>query len=139
MRWPGACRSTSTGSIRSTSSWYSRCGGGDLILPHLLYQLLVDRSGLDLVYQQLVQQVRQDEITAAALAARGTALSAAIGQYEAQMRSLPVRVLTEARFTREVTEAEETHRLLAEKLQQALVAEASVGSAIRIVDPAVVP
>ncbi len=70
---------------------------------------------------------------------RERALNAAIEQYEAQLRQVPTRQAELARLTRDTKEAEEIYLLLSTKHQQALIAEASIGSAIRVVDIAKVP
>ncbi len=101
--------------------------------------LQIGQYGVDPVYQQLVQQVRQDEVAAAALETRDQALGAVIAQYQNELRKLPVRELSEARLSRDAKEAQEIHSLLTAKLQQALVAEASIGSVVRVVDTAQPP
>jgi capsular exopolysaccharide synthesis family protein len=105
----------------------------------LARNLQIDQYGVNPVYQQLAQQLRQDEVSSAALDARDRALTAAIAQYEGTMRNLPVRELAQARLTRNVKEAEAIHQLLTDKLQQTLVAEASIGSVIRVIDAAQPP
>jgi len=95
--------------------------------------------GVDPVYQQLFQQMRQDEVTVAALDARDRALSGAIKQYEAAMKDLPSRVLEQARLARDAKDAEQVHQILSERLHQARVAEASIGSGVHVVDAAKVP
>jgi polysaccharide biosynthesis transport protein len=101
--------------------------------------LRIDQYGVDPVYQQLVHQLRQDEVAWAALTAREQALASAIEQYEGRLRQLPSRELAQARLSRNAREAEDTHKVLTAKLQQALVAEASIGSVIRVVDSAEPP
>lgn len=101
--------------------------------------LQIGQYGVDPVYQQLVQQVRQDEVATAALETRDQALGAVIAQYEQELQQLPVRELSEARLSRDAKEAQEIHSLLTGKLQQALVAAASIGSAVRVVDTAQPP
>ena len=101
--------------------------------------LRIDQYGVDPIYQQLIHQLRQDEVAWAALTARDQALTAEIDQYEGRLRQLPERELAQARLSRTAREAEDTHKLLTGKLQQALVAEASIGSVIRIVDGAEPP
>lgn len=105
----------------------------------LARSLQADQYGVDPVYQQLIQQLRQDEVAGAALEARDKTLGAAIEQYAHMVRQLPAREVEQARLTREVTEAEAIHKALTDKLQQALVAEASIGSVIRVVDVAKPP
>ena len=102
----------------------------------LARSLQAGQYGVDPVYQQTVQQLRQDEIANVAYDARGRALTDAIQQYEKRMRELPARELQQVRLIRATKEAEEIHQILSEKLQQARIAEASIGSAIRAVDPA---
>lgn len=92
--------------------------------------------GVDPVYQQLFQQMRQDEVAVAALDARDRALTAAINAYEATMKDLPARLLEQTRLTRDAKDAEAVYQILSERLQQARVAEASIGSGVRIVDQA---
>ncbi|HET8580407.1 MAG TPA: polysaccharide biosynthesis tyrosine autokinase, partial [Nitrospiraceae bacterium] len=70
---------------------------------------------------------------------RERAITTAIDQYEAQLRRVPTREADLARLTRNTKEAEEIYLLLSTKYQQALIAEASIGSAIRVVDVAKVP
>ena len=101
--------------------------------------LQVGQYGVDPTYQTLVQQVKQDEVGTAALDARSRALAGAIAEYDEKVRQLPAREVELARLTRRVKEAEETHQLLSEKLEQARVAEASVGSAVRVMDAARAP
>ncbi len=101
--------------------------------------LQIGQYGVDPVYQQLVQQMRQDEVATAAFEARDHALGAVIGRYEKELRQLPLRELAEARLSRDAKEAQEIHGLLTAKLQQALVAEASIGSVVRVVDNAQPP
>jgi len=96
----------------------------------------IDRYGVDPVYQQLIQQVRQDEVAGSALDARDQALTAEIRRFEETLQGLPALELTEVRLIRSEKEADDTHQLLTAKLQQALVAEASIGSVVRIVDGA---
>jgi len=96
--------------------------------------LLIDQYGVDPVYQQLAQQLRQDEVSSAALDARDRALTEAIAQYEGTVRKLPLRELIQTRLVRNVKEAEAIHQVLTGKLQQALVAESTIGTVIRIVD-----
>jgi succinoglycan biosynthesis transport protein ExoP len=95
--------------------------------------------GVDPVYQQLLMQLRQDEVANAAYDAREKALSEAIRAYDDQVRLLPSRELEQVRLTRAAKQAEEVTQILSEKLQQARIAEASVGSAIRVVNPARLP
>lgn len=102
----------------------------------LARNLQVDQYGVDPAYQSLVQQVGQDEVTSAALDARTRALTAAVAEYEEKVRQLPAREVELARLTRSVKEAEETQQLLSEKLEQARVAGASIGSAVRLMDAA---
>jgi len=99
----------------------------------------IDRYGVDPVYQQLIQQVRQDEVAGSALDARDQALTIEISRYEGELQGLPALELTEVRLIRSEKEANDTHQLLTAKLQQALVAEASIGSVVRIVDSAQPP
>ena len=105
----------------------------------LAHSLHIDQYGVDPVYQQLVQQLKQDEVTTAALEARDRALAAATEQFESTVRQLPNREIALARLTRNVKEAGAIHQLLTDKLQQALAAEASVGSVIRVIDVAQPP
>jgi len=99
----------------------------------------VDRYGVDPVYQQLIQQVRQDEVAGSALDARDQALTSEVSRYEGELQDLPALELTEVRLIRSEKEADDTHQLLTAKLQQALVAEASIGSVVRIIDSAQPP
>ena len=105
----------------------------------LARSLQIEQYGVDPVYQQLVQQLRQDEVASAALDARDEALAAAIDQYDSMVRELPVREIAQGRLTRDVKEAEAIHQALTDKLQQAVVAEASIGSVIRVIDVANAP
>ncbi len=105
----------------------------------LARSLQADHYGLDPVYQQLAQQLRQDQVTSAAYDAREHALSDAIKAYDQQLRQLPARELEQVRLARAAKQAEEVAQILSEKLQQARIAEASVGSAIRVVGAAQEP
>jgi polysaccharide biosynthesis transport protein len=105
----------------------------------LAHSLHIDQYGVDPVYQQLAQQLKQDEVTKAAMEARDRALTEAIGQYEGSVRQLPLREVGLARLTRNAKEAEAIHQMLTDKLQQALAAEASIGSVIRVIDAAQPP
>ena len=98
--------------------------------------LQADQFGLDPVYQQMLQQLRQDEVASAAHDARAGALTDAIKLYEQQLRLLPAREMEEVRLARAAKQAEEINQILSEKLQQARIAEASIGSAVRVVDAA---
>ncbi len=70
---------------------------------------------------------------------RERAIAAAIGQYENKIREVPTREAELARLTRNTKEAEQIYLLLSSKFQQALIAEASIGSVIQVVDSAKVP
>ncbi|MGH2395635.1 MAG: GumC family protein [bacterium] len=70
---------------------------------------------------------------------REQALTAAINRYEEQLQQVPPREAELARITRNVKEAEQIYLLLSGKLQQTLIAEASIGSSIQVVDVAKVP
>jgi polysaccharide biosynthesis transport protein len=105
----------------------------------LAHSLRIDQYGVDPVYQQLAQQLKQDEVANAAMEARDRALSGAIAQYEDTVRQLPVREIGLARLARGAKEAEAIHQMLTDKLQQALAAEASIGSVIRVIDIAQAP
>jgi succinoglycan biosynthesis transport protein ExoP len=105
----------------------------------LANSLQIDQYGVDPTYQQLMQQLRQDEVGDAALTARDQALQAAIAEAEGRMESLPAAEVAQARLARDAKEAEEIHQILTEKLQQAMVAEISIDSVVRIVDGAVPP
>jgi capsular exopolysaccharide synthesis family protein len=70
---------------------------------------------------------------------RERAIAAAIGRYEERIRSVPTREAELARLTRNTKEAEQIYLLLSSKYQQAIIAEASIGSAIQVVDTAKVP
>jgi capsular exopolysaccharide synthesis family protein len=98
--------------------------------------LQADRYGVDPVYQRLVEQLRQDEVTSAALDARGGAVSAAIQEYEDRLQQLPGLELQQARLARDAKEADMITQMLSQRLQRAVIAEASAGSAIRVVDGA---
>ena len=102
----------------------------------LARSLQADQYGLDPVYQQLAQQMRQDEVTSAAYDARERALADAIKAYDLRVRQLPARELEQVRLARAAKQAEEVAQILSEKLQQARIAESSVGSAIRVVGAA---
>ena len=93
--------------------------------------------GLDPVYEKLFQELRQDEVTVAALTARERGLSAAIGQYEHIAQGLPAQTLERVRLSRDAKDAEQVYQILSDRLHQVRVAEASVGSTVRVVDPAV--
>jgi polysaccharide biosynthesis transport protein len=103
------------------------------------HTLLIDQYGVDPVYQQLAQQLRQDELASAALDVRDRALTVAIEQHEGAVRKLPMRELIQTRLLRNVKEAEAIHQVLTGKLHQAFVAESTIGTVIRIVDPAKPP
>ncbi len=70
---------------------------------------------------------------------REHALTTAINRYEAQVLGVPPREAQLVRLTRNLKEAEQIYLLLSTKLQHAHVAEASIGSAIQVVDVAKVP
>lgn len=70
---------------------------------------------------------------------RDQAITRAIKQYEKQLQRVPPLESELARFTRNLKEAEQIYLLLSTKLQHAHVAEASIGSAIQVVDVAKVP
>jgi capsular exopolysaccharide synthesis family protein len=70
---------------------------------------------------------------------REQGLSSAIAQYESRIRGIPTREAELARLTRDTKEAEQIYLLLSSKLQQAIIAEASIGSAVQVVDAAKVP
>lgn len=63
----------------------------------------------------------------------------AIREQEAGLRAIPAREAALANLTRRVRGAEEVYLLLATRLQQVIIAEASIGSAIQIVDRAKTP
>lgn len=105
----------------------------------LARSLQTEQFGVDPVYQQLTQQVAQAEVSHAALGAREQALAAAIQQYGQSVRAVPAREAELARLTRSAKESEEIYLLLSGKLQEARIAEVSIGSAIRQVDRADVP
>jgi polysaccharide biosynthesis transport protein len=100
------------------------------------HSMQADAYGLDPVYQQLIQQLRQDEVAIAAADARGHALTDAIKAYDELIRQLPARELEQVRLARAVKQAEQITQILTEKLQQARITETSVGSAVRVVDAA---
>lgn len=93
--------------------------------------------GLDPLYQKLFQEVRQDEVTVAALTARERGLSSAVDQYEQIVKGLPAQTLERARLSRDEKDAELVYQSLSDRLHQVRVAEASVGSTVRVVDGAV--
>lgn len=95
--------------------------------------------GVDPVYQQLIQQVQQDEVTLAANAARLKALAAGVGGYESRVQEVPSRETELARFTRSATEAEQIRALISARFQEARIIEGSIGSAITMVEVANVP
>ena len=105
----------------------------------LTRSLQTEQFGVDPVYQQLRQQVAQAEVSRAALEAREQALAAAIQQYGETVRAVPAREAELARLTRTAKGSEEIYLLLSGKLQEARIAEVSIGSAIRQVDRAGVP
>jgi capsular exopolysaccharide synthesis family protein len=70
---------------------------------------------------------------------RERGIAAAIGQYEDRVRGVPTREAELARLTRNTKEAEQIYLLLSSKFQQAIIAEASIGSAIQVVDTAKAP
>ena len=70
---------------------------------------------------------------------RERAMTAAIGQYENRIREVPTREAMLARLTRNTKEAEQIYLLLSSKFQQAIIAEASIGSAVQVVDVAKIP
>src|SRR5437870_3921058 len=75
----------------------------------------------------------------AALDARERDLTGAIAHYAEKIRGVPSREVELARLMREAKKAEEVYLLLSQRLQEAGIAEASIGSAIRVVDVAKVP
>ena len=72
----------------------------------------------------------------AALVAREQDLSAEIGRIERTLMKVPTREAVLARLTRDTKESERDYLLLAERYQEARIAEGSIGSAIRVVDVA---
>ena len=70
---------------------------------------------------------------------RERAIASAIGQYEDRVRGVPTREAELTRLTRNTKEAEQIYLLLSSKFQQAIIAEASIGSAIQVVDTAKAP
>ena len=72
----------------------------------------------------------------AALDARERDLTGAIAHYAEKIRGVPSREVELARLMREAKKAEEVYLLLSQRLQEAGIAEASIGSAIRVVDVA---
>jgi capsular exopolysaccharide synthesis family protein len=96
----------------------------------------VNRYGVDPVYQQLIGQLRQDEVASAALDARAGAVDVAVAEYEDRLQQLPDVELQQARLARDAKEADVLTQILSQRLQQARFAEALVGSAIRVVDAA---
>jgi succinoglycan biosynthesis transport protein ExoP len=108
-------------------------------LDELARSVQVGQYGLDPAYQQLLQQLRLDEVTRASYDVRERVLTDAIKAYDAQLRELPARELEQIRLARAAKQAEDVTQILSEKLQQAQIAEASVGSAIRVVDAARLP
>ncbi len=70
---------------------------------------------------------------------RERAIAAAIGRYEDRVHEVPTREAELTRLTRNTKEAEQIYLLLSSKLQQAIIAEASIGSAVQVVDTAKVP
>ena len=75
----------------------------------------------------------------AALAAREQELSADIGRVEQVLAQIPTREAELARLTRDAKDAERTSTLLAAKLQEARIAEGSIGSAVQVLDIAKPP
>jgi capsular exopolysaccharide synthesis family protein len=96
--------------------------------------LQADRYGVDPAYERLAEQLKLDEVTSAALVARAGAVDAAILEYEDRLQQLPGLELQQARLARDAKEADAITRMLSERRQQAVIAEASSGSAIRVVD-----
>jgi capsular exopolysaccharide synthesis family protein len=96
----------------------------------------VDRYGIDPVYERLAEQLRQDEVAIAALDARARAVDGAVADYEARLQQLPGVELQQARLARDAKEADAITQMLSQRLQQALIGEASAGSIIRVVDGA---
>lgn len=99
----------------------------------------VGTYGVDPVYQQLIQEVARAEMAMVGLDERERALNAVIADYARMMQGVPARETELAGLTRTVKEAEAVYLLLSEKYQDARIAETSIGSAIRVVDPARVP
>ena len=75
----------------------------------------------------------------AALAARGQKLSVDISSMEQALTQIPNREAELARLTRDARDAERTYALLAGKLQEARIAEGSIGSAVQVLDVAQPP
>jgi len=94
---------------------------------------------VDPIYQTLIQQVAQAEMARPVLSSRESALNAAIAAYSQKVQGVPPREIQLTRLSRSVKEAEDIYLLLSEKSQDARIAEASIGSAIRVVDRAQVP
>jgi capsular exopolysaccharide synthesis family protein len=87
----------------------------------------------DVVANQIVSLQVQRE----ALAARESAYARIVDRYLRDAKSLPPQEIQLARLARNVTVAEQTFLLLAQRLQEAKIAEASIVGDIRIVDAAV--
>jgi tyrosine-protein kinase Etk/Wzc len=95
--------------------------------------------GVDPVYGRLALDVAQAEVTLAMLNSRERELGVVINGYAGRVRNVPTREAETARLTRDTREAEQIYLLLSEKHQDARIAETSIGSSIRVVDPAKVP
>ena len=100
----------------------------------LARSLQVEQYGVDPVYQQTLQQLRQDETSTAAYDARERALTSVIKDYESKFRALPADEVQQSRLIRASKQAEAAYQALSDRLLQARAAEASIGSAIHVVD-----
>ncbi|HEY3247949.1 MAG TPA: polysaccharide biosynthesis tyrosine autokinase [bacterium] len=91
------------------------------------------------VRESLANQMVTLLVQREALAARESAYASIVDRYLRDARSLPPKEIQLARLTRDVSVAEQTFLLLAQKLQEAKIAEASIVGDIRIVDAATPP
>jgi polysaccharide biosynthesis transport protein len=91
------------------------------------------RAKIDETQQRLGTEVARRQ---AALATREQDLSGEIGRIEETLMQVPTRQGILARLTRDAKETERDYLLLAERYQEARIAEGSIGSAVRVVDVA---
>jgi capsular exopolysaccharide synthesis family protein len=150
-------RETQAGYVRSASLRPSTQSAPDPLVATLQGQLAVlevERSGLRkqftavhpavLSIEAKIEETKTRLSAAiaqgqAALAAREQKLAADISQVERALAQIPAREAELAHLTRDAKDAERTAALLAAKLQEARIAEGSIGSAVQVLDVAKPP
>jgi uncharacterized protein involved in exopolysaccharide biosynthesis len=94
--------------------------------------------------QKLLRQEGADQMASLnarlrILEARDNILSDAIQQLQSRVASVPLRALELENLTREQKVEESNYLFLAQKLEEARIAETSVGSEVQLASPAVIP